>query len=84
MININDNLEDVICKILDVASRPELIGMYIGLNPNEFYIYDVYLDNCEDSDDYSFDWIIGKPFRLQSKKTRLTLEQLFFIDPITI
>jgi len=77
MININDNFEDVIVKIIDISERPDLIEIQINLNANEFYVYDIYLDDSEESDDFSFDWIIHKSFILQSEKTQQTLKLIF-------
>lgn len=76
MMGYNANFEDVISKIVNISVRPELIGIDISLNTNEFYVYDIYLDDYEESDDYNFSWIICKELCKQSEKTQETINIL--------
>jgi hypothetical protein len=80
MININDNFEDIIGKIIDISFNPDLIEIQINNIENkyyEFYVYDIYLNDCDESDVFSFDWIMHKPFRLQPENTQQTLKLIF-------
>jgi len=73
MTNINDRFEDVISKVIDVSPIPELIEIQIS-GYTEFYVFSIYLEDHDEALDYTFDWIINKPFRLQSQKTQSTLK----------
>lgn len=73
MINISDRFEDIIGKIIDASPVSELIEMQIS-GCTEIYVFSIYLEDHDEALDYTFDWILNKPFRLQSQKTQSTLK----------
>ena len=80
------NFEQVFLRLLKIAYRPNdiSIGMHNITEVSkkrsyyEFYVYDIYLDDTDESDEYSFSWEIGKTLDEQSQETKQTLAILFY------
>ncbi len=80
MYLFDGNFEDIVLKITNISARPDLIGIEINNIKNkyyEFYIYDVYLDDHDESDVFDFSWEMCKQLHQQSKETQQTLKLIF-------
>ena len=83
MIHQNSNFEDVLLEIISITPRRDLLEVEYNGN-DEIWVGSIYLDDNEESDCYDFSWEICKTFYDQSEQTKLTISQIFFIDPITV
>ena len=75
MLNLNDKFEDIFTKIINISARKDLLEIEYDLDGG-IWIEGIYLDDHDQSDEYSFTWIIGKKAYEQSEETQSTLKLL--------
>jgi hypothetical protein len=75
MLNLNDRFEDILIKIIDISTRKDLLEIEYDLDGG-IWIEGIYLDDHQESDNYSFTWKIGKKVYEQSEETQSILKLL--------
>jgi len=69
MINLNSNFEDILKEIINISARKDLLEIEYDLDGG-IWVEGIYLDDHQESDNYSFTWLIGKNFFEQSIETK--------------
>lgn len=75
MLNLSDRFEDILLKIISISARKDLLEIEYDLDGG-IWIEGIYLDDHQESDNYSFTWLIGKKVYQQSDETQQTLKLL--------
>lgn len=73
--NINDSFESIFIKIIDSSARKDLIELDFN-GGDEIFVSSIYLDDHDESVDYNFCWKVGYTFRIQSKETQGTINEI--------
>lgn len=69
------NFEDILSKIINISARKDLLEIEYDLDGG-IWIEGIYLDDHQESDEYSFTWEIGKKLYEQSEDTQKTINIL--------